>query len=173
MDAAGAAALAPLSTAPRLAAFGEKLVALGVTDCRVLSDLSSEDPYEVVAEVLGLEGAFTEPELDLLKVFVKKINVGSAVLKRVRSADTHADDVVQVLDMQKKRKEDVADTTQDAPPPFRVSGQAHVASQGSPTGARRTWRWLTVKSETSGTSGWRRSSRSRERRSWRGPLART
>jgi len=87
MDAAGTAALAPLSTAPRLAAFGGKLVALGVTDCRVLSELFSEDPYEVVAEVLGLEDAFTESELDLLLAFVKKVNIGAAVLKRVRSAD--------------------------------------------------------------------------------------
>jgi len=69
------------------------MAAAGVVDCRVLADLLREDAYEAIADFLNVEDTFTESELTILEAFVKKVGVGSAVLKRIRAADTHSDDV--------------------------------------------------------------------------------
>jgi len=67
MDAALAAALLPLAPSPRLAGLEARLTASGVTDIRVLSELLRKDAYEVFADFLNLEEAFTEAELALLE----------------------------------------------------------------------------------------------------------
>ena len=97
MDPALAAALLPLAPSLRLADLGARLTAAGVTDVRVLAELLREEGYDVIADVLGVEESFTEAELLLLETFVRKIGVSAAVQKRVRAAETHADDVVKVL----------------------------------------------------------------------------
>ena len=73
MDPALAAALLPLAPSLRLAELGARLTAAGVIDIRVLADLLREDGYEVIADFLNIEEAFTEAELVLLGTFVKKI----------------------------------------------------------------------------------------------------
>ena len=80
------------------------MAAAGIADCRVLADLLREDAYDVLANIIGLEETFTESEFTLLEALVKKIGVGSAVLKRIRAADTHFDDVVSVLKNAKNQK---------------------------------------------------------------------
>jgi len=103
MDSALAAALLPLAPSPRLAGLRARLTAAGVSDIRVLAGLMREDAYEVPADILGIEDAFDEAECGLIVTFIEKVGIGSTVAKRVRSADTHADDVIP---LQWHRKEE-------------------------------------------------------------------
>ena len=116
MDPALAAALLPLAPSPRLSGLGAKLATAGVVDCRALADLLRMDAYEFISDFFNLEDAFTEAEFAILEGCAQKVGIGPVVLKRVRAADIHADDVVEVLLAKKKKTEESMNAMDDPPP---------------------------------------------------------
>jgi hypothetical protein len=115
MDTALAAALCPLASSSRLGDLEAKLRAEGAVDVRVVAELLETEGVDFLADLLGIEDTFTEAEVDILKAFVKKIGVNAAIQKRVRAADTHADDVLAVFKASKIRKREGLETSVVAP----------------------------------------------------------
>jgi hypothetical protein len=81
MDPALVAALRPLAFSQRLSDLEARLTAAG-----------------------AVEGEFDEGEAELIEVFLRKVGIGVTVKKRIRAAESHADDVVATLRQAKLTK---------------------------------------------------------------------